>query len=134
MRAFLAVVCLACATALAGEFYKGTIRVDDAGTMSNFDTGYFDSTAPNSSFALKGNSKITLQCDQAAWVTSERKSCDAGNCLKVAADEKFPTSTNALTLVSPTMDGGSYSGGVVGVAPVSGVVLTCRVFERTGTE
>ncbi len=69
---------------------------------------------------------------------------DAGTGLKLAADEKFPTSVNSYTSKPANAlngDGGSaavgvyYCGGWVAVAPVPGASLAvCRVYQRNGFE
>ncbi len=134
--------------AWAGETLMGTINVTDGGTATNRTTGYVAYACPANAtggcFEIGTNNKITVQCDQACFIGANVSGCDAGQCLKVAADEKFPTSVSsqALTLTGRAFnsDGGTagvavtYTGGWFAASPVSGAACVCKVFLRSGTE
>jgi len=143
--------------AAAGEFpLLGTILVSDAGTGSNrtaassagAPTTYINRTRCSAGFVVTPQSKISVQCDQAAYVGVNVAGCDAGTCVELAAKQFFTTSVGAaqtLTARAWSWDGGSqaaasacvvtYTGAWVAVAPVTGAAAaTCRVFERQGNE
>lgn len=113
----------------------GMIMVQDGGTISNIDTGYNNGNYPNAAFNLSvANQKLTIQCDQAAYVLTDQNGVDAGNGIKLAADEKLTTSINSIGRTWTKLDGGSYTGGIVSIAPVSGATAICKVWSRTGLE
>lgn len=115
----------------------GTIRTDDAGTISNIDTGYGNGLAGAVSvpFSLSvANQRLTIQCDQAAYVLTDVYGVDAGNGLQLAALEKLTTSINSTARTGTKLDGGTFTSGLVSIAPVSGPTAVCKVWTRTGAE
>lgn len=133
----------------------GIITVTDGGTASNRSMCASDAGGTTDvrtsgcasaflPFVIPTSTKITIQCDQAAYVATGLAGVDAGSGMKLAVDEKFPTSTGATRYICTAAsngDGGSaavgvcYSGGWVSIAPLVGSSLAvCRVFARLGTE
>ncbi len=157
-RILIAGCLLAGLAAWAGESLLGTIINADAGTSSNRSMCASDAGTSGDSntvgcptillpFAIPAGTsagKITLQCDQAAYVLTDVSGVDAGTGLYVAANEKFPTSVNSaknLWANALNGDGGSawvgvqYYGGWVSTAAVPGSALSvCRVYSRNGFE
>lgn len=119
----------------AGEMPLGRIVVSDGGTATNRCNG-------TTAFDIGNNLKLTVQCNAAAYIQTNDTTAPSTTALSIAADEKFPTSVGAQTSktcygvllsdagVNPTT---SFNGHLA-VAPVSGASLTCKVFQRTGTE
>ncbi len=145
MRKAALLFVLVATSAFAGEILLGTLVVTDAGSVTNRTVGNINSGAGQ--FVVAPLSKITVQCDQAGLVLTDVAGCDAGNCIRVAADEKFATSINTSKKLSArawNWDGGAqgsaepvvtYTGGwIAAAAPAGQAVLYCRVYSRTGTE
>ncbi len=143
----LLVVCVGSA-AFAGEVLIGTLIVTDGGQTTNRTVGRLNATGTALQTFEVPLAKITIQCDQASQCLTDVQGCDAGVCMRLAADEKFPTSVNTaktFTAKAWTWDGGSqalasnptvtYTGGWVSCGPVTGgEVSYCRVYSRTGNE
>ncbi len=140
---FAAAVCVATA-AIAGEKYLGTITVSDAGTSTNRTTGYRAYTTTES-FVIAPPAKISIQCDNDAMIGTDVSGCDAGKCVRIGANQLFPTSVDTarnLTGCGWNSDGGTgcvavtYSGGwlAVGTPADAGPLAICRVFSRSGQE
>lgn len=143
-------ITLSLSDAQAGERRLGTMIVSDAGTVNNATTGYGSAgcagtddgvpgeTTPGScdqAFRIPTSAKITVQCDDAAFVAANARGVDAGTGMSVAIAEKLPTSTRPGNVKVALPDGGTYYGGVVSIAPAVGSVSArCRVYERDGRE
>lgn len=146
-RALPLVLVFAALLAHGGEVMNstrgGTIAVTDGGTASNRTTG-FRGYASTETFVVSPLAKITIQCDQDAYVGTDVAGCDAGQCLELTAGTMFPTQVNGsqtLTGHAWNSDGGgaghavAYSGGWVAIAPVTGAsTAVCKVFARSGLE
>ncbi len=146
----LALLCVLMATAAwAGETLVGVIVITDGGTGTNYSAGataaapttFISSTKCNVGFEIGAPSSfITVQTDEGCFVGVDVVGCDAGQCLKLAADEKFPTSVKKkITFSDPSWnwDGGSqatpctasHAGTRVAVAPpVGGTACHAKVF------
>ena len=113
----------------------GIILVSDGGTVSNVTTGYGSapSTSGAQAFSIPTSSKITVHCNAVAYVETADCGADGGRAMPLAADVLFPTSTGAA-ITCRRADAGSYTGGVVAVAPQSGASVKCWVRPRLGTE
>ena len=142
----LLAVCVA-GPALAGETLLGTLISSDGGVVTNRTTGYTAYACPaNTSggcFVVTPQTKITVQCNQAAYFLTDSASASSTTGLRLSADQMFPSSINTnktLTAGAYNSDGGSagvavtYTGGWVSAQPQSGASLTCRVYSRSGTE
>lgn len=124
----------------------GRILASDGGTANNANTGYLTagcSTTEGScdqAFPIPANQKITIQCDEAAIVAANRRWTDAGTGIALTAGQIFPTSTAAQSVTyfgigGRTDDAGTYTGGMVSIAPAVGASSArCRVYLRSGTE
>ncbi len=156
MRKLAALIVLVASAAWAGEVLLGVIVVTDGGTGSNRTAGaaaaapttFLDRTKCNAGFAVNSLDKVTIQTDEGCYVATDVSGCDAGMCLLLAANEKFPTSINTsktFTAYAYNWDGGSqavsatcavtYTGGWISVAPpVGGAACHAKVFYRTGKE
>jgi hypothetical protein len=147
VRKFTAVVLLAPALAFAGEVLLGTLIVSDGGTVSNRTTGWTAYACPSNTtggcFVVQPLSKVSIQCNQAAYVITDLAGADAGTGVRLDADQFFQTSVNTnktLTGHAYNSDGGTaghavtYTGGWVAAAPQSGASLSCRVWSRKGDE
>lgn len=130
----------------AGEALLGKLVVSDGGTTANRCTGWGAYTGTGS-FVVAPLTKVTIQCDAAAYVLTDVAGCDAGNCVYLSANEKFPTSINTsktLTCKAFNSDGGAaghsvtYTGGWVAMYPdpaaAAGASTTCKVYSRKGDE
>lgn len=130
----------------AGEALLGKLVVSDGGTTANRCTGW-EAYAGAGSFVVTPLTKISIVCDSTAYVLTDVAGCDAGNCVKLAADQFFTTSVNVaknLTCKAFASDGGvaghavTYNGGWVAMSPDpgagAGAVTTCRVYSRKGDE
>lgn len=138
-------VCVGAALSLAPTAWAegkmlGRIYVADAGTVSNVTSGYGSAGCSTSTgscdqaFVVPTSSKITVQCDSAAVVSTSECGIDAGRGMRVTADQMFPTSTGA-SITCPRADGGTYTGGVVSIGPAAGSASArCWVWPRLGTE
>ena len=115
------------ARVLLSDAPLGIIRSDDAGTITYFDTGYLNGKTKGISVPFNlttANQRLTIQCDQAAYVLTDVYGVDAGNGIKLAADEKLTTSLNSVNrVVAVKLDGGTYTGGIVSVAPLPGSAI-----------
>lgn len=134
--------------ALAGEKLIGTLIVSDGGTVTNRTSGYTNYACPANTtggcflLPVGVSAYISVQCDQASYVLTDVAGCDAGQCLKLAADQLLTTSVNTVKNLSAYVinsDGGAalaitYNGGWIASAPVSGASSVCRVFDRRGNE
>lgn len=115
--------------AQAAEVYRGTIVVTDAGTSHNL------LPLDGGSFAIPNYSRITVQPTAAAYVCVEELTdagapfCSATKGVKVAQDEKFPSSCQAQHY-SLMADGGLVTGCVVTIMPVSGTSVSAPVWTR----
>ncbi len=152
LGAVVAALAFAPGHASAGELLLGRILASDAGSANNAFTGYLTAGCANSpvngpgscdqAFRIPTNAKITIQCDQAALVAVGRSFVDAGNGIALTAGQLFPTSTGAAvtyqgkgSVSGRTDDAGTYTGGIVAVAPAVGAgSARCRVYERSGSE
>lgn len=141
MRKLAALIVLATTAAWAGENFLGRIVSTDGGPVNNASTGYLSAGcakggACDQAFAMSPSTKITIQCDEAAIITVNKPGTDAGVGLALTAGQIFPSSTaSGNVTVKPLPDGGTYSGGVVSVAPALGAAAAhCRVYDRQGTE
>ena len=154
IRSLLFLLCLAiCSThAWAGEDLIGVILVSDGGSVNNATSGYGsagcatgpagDRPSPNGagacaqSFRLPTNAPLSIQCNTAAVIKTNAPQADAGDGVRVAIDQFFTTSTRVQGVnVGVTPDGGTYTGGVVAIAPIAGAASAeCKVFGRTGAE
>lgn len=125
-RLALAVAFLLSTVALAGETYRGII-VSGAGA----DTTNASTAAP---FSIPANTKLTIACTAAAFICVGPTTCTASLAganpgVPVSANEKFPTSSQALV-----------SGVTVSSSPtaviriVSTAAVNCVVWERKGDE
>lgn len=151
MRKLVAVLALTAAVvatvAWAGESgtatspLLGKLVVSDAGTTTNRCTGWA-AYAGGGAFVVPPLAKISVQCDSAAYFLTDVAGCDAGNCVKLAADQFFTSTINGsktLTCYAFNSDAGiigvpvTYTGGWVSMAPV-GASATCRVWSRKGDE
>lgn len=114
----------------------GTIRVSDGGTTNNAETGYLDGLAATGAFRLESNSFYSVQCDTAAYVSTDFRGTDAGVGVKLAADLFLTTNTQyGPVTIKPTVDGGTYTGGLIAISPAVGATsAVCRVFSRRGNE
>ncbi len=115
----------------------GCIRTDDGGTISNINTGYGNGLATGNCvpFTLSvANQRLTVQCNNPAYVLTDIDGVDAGNGLQLAALEKLTTSVNSISRTATKTDGGSYTGGIVSIAAVSTASVVCKVWTRTGAE
>ena len=113
----------------------GIILVSDGGTVSNVTTGYGSAASSSGAqaFIIPTSSKLTIQCDSAAYVETADCGADGGRAMRLTADQLFPTSTGAA-LTCRRADAGSYTGGVVAVMPSGGATVKCWVRPRLGTE
>ena len=161
MRKSLIVALLAVllSPAYAGERLLGTMLVSDGGSVNNATTGYGAAGCASQSslggagscpqaFRIGASMLLSVQCVSAAILKVNWYVADAGDGVKLAADQFFTTSTGSGAVVVPSLtlpdgggrivggmpDGGSYVGGVVAIYPVDGVRAECRVFERHGGE
>lgn len=163
MRKLLS-VCLVASTAFAGDRLLGVLLVTDGGTVNNATTGYgsagcsrqqdiMGAGACAQAFPIGTSALLSIQCkDQAAVFAANSSTVDAGTGVKLAADQFLTTSTgsSAITvwglnpdggsinthgLPNGMPDGGSYTGGVVSIAPIAGATRAeCNVNERAGNE
>ncbi len=142
MKKLVAVLMLVATAAWAGERFLGVIAVTDGGSSNNAITGYGlagcaitvkECSIPQA-FYIPPSAKLTVICNSVAHLTANRNTTDAGVGMKLAADEKFPTSTGpAVTVALP--DGGTYRGGVLAISPAAGSSGgACGTYERSGTE
>ncbi len=137
-----AAVCVA-TVAFGGERLIGRLLSVDGGTVSNRTTGWGAYTG-GGTFVIAPPSKISIQCDQAAYICTDASGCDAGTGAKVATDQLLPTSVDTsrnLSGAAYNSDGGTtgvtvtYSGGWVSCSPdIGGQVCACKVFSRSGNE
>lgn len=117
----------------AAEKYLGTVIVTDAGLSSNL------LPTDGGSFAITPLSLITIQPNAAAYIcvdelTSARApTCSSSIGIKVAADTAFPSSCKPTQPVFMA-DGGTVTGCVVVIQPVSGASVSASVWERKGNE
>lgn len=123
--AFVAVTLLSLG-AFAGETYRGII-VSAAGA----DTTNASTAAP---FLLPAASKVTVACTAAAFICVGPTACTASLAganpgVPVAANEKFPTSTNAL-VTGVTIS--SKATAIIRI--VATTAVNCVVWERRGDE
>ncbi len=152
MKKILVGLLLLGAVAVHAEDWIGTIIVTDGGTSSNRTTGYTNSNYGISTKAFSvpaPNGKISIQCDEDAWVCTNRAGCDAGVGVAITAGQLFPTTTVAQSTQSGQSmnpDAGvgqasgftvTYYGGHVSIAPNNtdaGCTAVCRVYTRSGNE
>lgn len=128
MKKLVAVFCLMTSTAFAGERYLGTI----AGTTGPTSKNNHNTATP---FRIPPLAKVTVQCDAAAYVTTDVITSTSTNGVKVSADTIFPTSVG-VPLDAPSTDAGVSAitnSAVISVIGASGAV-NCKVFERRGNE
>lgn len=132
----------------AGEQLIGRIVVSDGGTATNRTTNWAAYTCARFTEASGGcfeySGKITIQTDEGCYVGTDRAGCDAGTCMKLAVDEKLPTSCSTpknLTGKAFNSDAGTaghevtYYGCWVAVSPpIGGATCNAKIFSRTGTE
>lgn len=115
--------------AQAAESYRGTIVVTDGGSSHNL------LPMDGGSFALPNYSRITVQPTAACYVCVEQLTdagapiCNSAIGVKLAADEKFPSSCKAAH-DSLMADGGLVSGCVVIVTSISGAAVSAPVWTR----
>lgn len=155
MRNLLVVATLlASSLAFPGDRLLGVILVTDGGTVSNATTGYgtagcsheYDPAGAGAcpqAFRIGVNVKLTVQCkDQGAKFVANKYTTDAGEGTTLAADQFFTSSTGAAVTVPPgtastagLLDGGTYSGGVVSIAPLAGAARAeCNISQPNGNE
>lgn len=147
-KPFVVVALLLCLSAWAGERLLGVLLVTDAGIVSNQSTGY-GSAGCNSAFSPGGagacaqsfpigvNTLLSVQCrDQGAIFKANWYAVDAGDGIRLAADQFFTTSTGTKAVIIPLLpDGGSYVGGVVSITPLAGAARAeCAIYDRNGGE
>lgn len=150
----VAVVTLLAFSAWAGETLLGVIVVTDGGTGTNKTAGataaapttFINGTRCNAGFDIGPNAKLTVQTDEGCFVGANVTGCDAGQCLSLAANEKFPTSVGpniSMTGSAWNWDGGSqstpcvvtaYTGWIAVSPPLGGAACHAKVFQRSGTE
>ncbi len=154
MRELVAVLTLLATAAWAGESLLGIIMVTDAGTGTNrtaaaaaaAPTTFINGSKCSAGFEVTPLTKISVQCDEAAFVATDAAGCDAGTCVELAAKQFFTSTVNSsktLTARAWSWDAGAqstpcvvtYTGGWVAVSPVGGASrAVCRVFSRKGDE
>ncbi len=146
MRKTVAVLALVATAAWAGEDLLGRLYTTDGGPVNNATTGYGSAGCggggPNGAPACRQafrvpnmGAPISIQCSTAAVVKVNYAAVDAGDGVRLAADQFFTTSVKQQDATAALPDGGSYSGGLVSIAPVAGATAAeCAVFVRTGKE
>lgn len=161
MRKLAALSMLLAMSAWAGDRLLGVLLVTDGGTVSNATTGYLAAgcdtqTGPNGAgacpqaFPIGTNVLLSVQCkDQGALFKANAFTVDAGDGIRLAADQFFLSSTGSQSIiVGPRLwadagvrtyggvpDGGVYVGGVVAIAPLSGAARAeCNIYQPSGTE
>jgi len=134
MKLALAVVVflflLVAGVALAGEEIIGRVAVADGGATSN------RFPADGGGFAVAAPSKVSIQCDAAAYVCTDAATCSSTTGVYLAANTLFPTSVmrNVRTTIDSPDGGPPITGGLVSVRPASGASLNCSYFTRYGNE
>lgn len=123
-------------------------RRSDGGLLTP-DGGPTDRLYANIPFAIPGypsGAPITMVCDNDVVSLPNRRYCDAGECPPWYTAQWLPTSTTSISFTYPALlgyqltDGGlasetrTCSGGVVSIAPLSGLSATCKIFSRLGNE
>lgn len=145
-KLFLLCVCVAipvlsgCSKAWAEPKALGTIRVSDAGSTNNAETGYLDGLSLGwGAFALNACTHYSVQAATGLNVNTDCRNTDAGYGTRLATDQFFTIMTacgsSGQLTISPKVDGGVYRGGLICIAPLAGsssAVLT--VFPSTGNE
>lgn len=156
MRKFLTLAAVAVSlTAWAGDKLLGVIVVSDGGTVSNATTGYGSAGCSRQqdpggagacaqAFPIGPSTLLSIQCrDNSAMFAANKRTTDAGEGIKLAADQFLTTSTAAQSFYVPPIsgsnngmpDGGSYVGGIVSISPIAGSAdARCAVFSRQGNE
>ncbi len=162
---FLAACLMVYATPLApiawaGETLLGVLLASDGGSVNNANTGYGSAgCAPQGSvngagacaqaFQVPASTPISIQCSTAASVKVNAPAVDAGDGIRVVADQ-FLTSSTATTskFLGPSNlpdaglitsngvpDGGWYYGGLVSCSPIAGAsTCRCNIYQRQGNE
>ncbi len=113
--------------------------------MNNATTGYGSAgcarttngaaACPQAFVVPTSGAPISIQCSTAAFVKVNYAAVDAGDGVKLAADQFFTTTVATNPMRASLSDGGTYSGGLVAICPVLGsTVAECGVFVRTGKE
>lgn len=137
-------VVLVATAAWAGEKLLGIIVVTDGGSGTNYSSGgtanvdgvltsnplnLVNGTRCNTGFEIGApGTLITIQTDEGCFCGVDVVGCDAGQCLKLAADEKFPTSVKRkITFADPSWnwDGGSAAPASACAASHTGTRLAC---------
>lgn len=155
LLALCVVVYLSPFAAVAGDRLLGVILVSDGGTVSNATTGYSSggcslqsgvqgAGACAQAFPIGVSTLLSIQCrDNSAMIAVNKATTDAGEGVKVAADQFLMSSTAATPVTifalasnnSGMPDGGTYTGGVVSISPIAGAsTARCAVWSRQGNE
>lgn len=148
-------LCFDASQAWAGEHWLGTIRVWDGGSSNNCETsvlsidgGSYNTGTPFQT--IPGPGPISVQCVTDAFIGTDVRYCDAGNCLRLGAGLLLPTTTS--TIRSPytfnlqtgyaATDGGNQgttsttcNSGMVAIGCTDGGrYCECSVYSRLGNE
>lgn len=134
-------------TAHAGEpNIIGKLEVRDGGSICNRTTGGGVSTQPSTAFNVDFPLKFTFQPEQDCYVCVDCTGCDAGTCLKFAANSLNLSQTNgnaSRTGHAYNWDGGTqanpfpvtYNGGWVCASAVPPAVdCVVKFAKRSGLE
>ncbi len=146
MRKLFAVLTLCTTAAWAGEDLLGRLYTNDAGPVNNATTGY--GSAGCGSAGVNGapacaqafriptlGAPISIQCTTAAVVKVNYAAVDAGDGIRLAADQLLTTTVQLNGAVARLPDAGTYVGGLVSICPIAGALTAeCAVFVRTGKE
>ncbi len=156
-KSILGVLLLAASVAWAGETFLGTILVSDGGSVSNATTGYGSAGcgtggACAQAFRVPTATPISIQAITACTVVVNSSFADAGNGVQLTAGQFFTSSTATTPVtvwpINPdggtinshgqwggVPDGGTYTGGIVSIAPAAGAASAqVTVFSRLGNE
>ncbi len=148
MKRFLLGALLLSITAWAGDKLLGVVLVTDGGTVNNASTGYgsagcaSQTSLPSGAgacaqaFNIGTSILLSVQCkDQSAMFAANVPTVDAGQGIKLAADQFLTSSTGSSPITVSLPDGGSYRGGLVAISPIAGGSRAeCNIFQRTGNE
>ena len=104
------------------------------GTITSGGTSVTNATTAVS-FNIPPMSKLTVQCDAAAYIATDATTVTTANGLKLATDVALPTSVgNGASTILPA-DGGTTARVSARIAVISSSgTANCKVFERSGRE